>query len=133
MDHVRPEVRSRIMARVRGSNTKPELLVRRVAHRLGYHYRLHVADLPGRPDLVFRSRRKVIFVHGCFWHQHDCKRGTRPKDNEEFWSKKLNRNLARDAEITQSLIASGWKVMVVWECQTHDETKLAKRLDRFLR
>ena len=132
MDHVGPEVRSSIMARVRGSDTKPELLVRRLAHRLGYRYRLHVADLPGRPDLVFRSRRKVILVHGCFWHQHDCKRGTRPKDNHEFWSTKLNRNCARDAEVAQSLNASGWKVLVVWECQTRDETKLAKRLIRFL-
>jgi DNA mismatch endonuclease (patch repair protein) len=133
MDHVPPEIRSRIMARVRGSDTKPELLVRRLAHRLGYRYRLHVADLPGRPDLVFRSRRKVIFVHGCFWHQHDCRRGTRPKDNQEFWSTKLNRNRARDAAVTRSLITSGWQVLVVWECQTHDETKLAKRLDQFLR
>lgn len=107
-------------------------MVRRLAHVLGYRYRLHDNKLPGCPDLVFRSRLKVIFVHGCFWHQHDCKRGTRPKDNKEFWRAKLDRNRARDDEVLRCLKELGWKAMVVWECQTHDKAALARRIVRFL-
>jgi DNA mismatch endonuclease, patch repair protein len=132
MDHLTPEQRSKLMSRIRGRDTKPELVVRRVAHALGYRYRLHGASLPGCPDLVFGPRRKVVFVHGCFWHQHDCKRGTWPKRNEEFWRAKLRRNRARDIEATKSLETLGWSVLVVWECQTRDKAKLAERLATFL-
>lgn len=132
MDHLDTEQRSRLMSRIRGSNTKPEMLVRRLVHGLGYRYRLHGPGLPGRPDMAFRSRRKAIFVHGCFWHQHNCTRGTHPKDNEEFWARKLTRNRSRDAEVIRSLKALGWKVMVVWECQTRDAAKLSRRLVLFL-
>jgi DNA mismatch endonuclease (patch repair protein) len=132
MDHLSPDQRSKLMSRIRGRDTKPELVVRRTAHALGYRYRLHVARLPGRPDLVFRRLSKVIFVHGCFWHQHDCNRGTQPRANEEFWRVKLKRNRARDIEAIKSLETLGWSVLVVWECQTRDKTKLAERLATFL-
>src|SRR5262245_23833709 len=132
MDRLCPKQRSQLMSRIRGRDTRPELVVRRLVHGLGYRYRLHAADLPGRPDLVFRSRRKVILVHGCFWHQHDCKRGTKPKGNEEFWTRKLDRNRARDAEVARSLEILGWKLMVVWECQISDEARLLRAIARFL-
>src|SRR5712671_7462406 len=118
MDHLSPEKRSQLMSRIHGRDTKPELLVRRLVHGLGYRYRLHDKRLPGCPDLVFRSRRKVIFVHGCFWHQHNCGRGTRPKQNKKFWKEKLDRNRARDKDVLRSLKRLGWKAMFVWECQT---------------
>lgn len=120
------------MSRIRGGDTKPELIVRRLIHGLGYRYRLHVRKLPGRPDLVFSARRKVIFVHGCFWHQHECKRGTRPAANREFWTKKLARNRERDAAAAQALKALGWRVMIVWECQIRDKQALTRRIVRFL-
>lgn len=120
------------MSRIRGRNTKPERAVRSLVHRMGFRFRLHSADLPGRPDLVFRSRRKVIFVHGCFWHQHSCKRGTRPKTNRAFWAEKLERNRARDEDVATELGRLGWRSLVVWECQTLKEELLCKRLRRFL-
>lgn len=133
MDHLSPKQRSQLMSRIRGHGTKPEIVVRRLVHGLGYRYRLHARNLPGRPDLVFRPRRKAIFVHGCFWHQHNCKRGTRPKANKQFWATKLERNRARDVDVVRSLRILGWNVLIVWECQTHDATKLTRRLVRFLR
>jgi DNA mismatch endonuclease, patch repair protein len=120
------------MSRIRGGDTKPELIVRRLVHGLGYRYRLHVGKLPGRPDLVFSARRKVIFVHGCFWHQHECKRGARPAANREFWTTKLARNRERDAAAVQALKALGWRVMIVWECQIRDNQALTRRIVRFL-
>src|SRR5436190_18951571 len=125
--------RSAQMSRIRCSNTKPELTLRQLVHRLGYRYRLHRGDLPGRPDLVFPSRRKVIFVHGCFWHQHSgCRDATMPKSRTEFWTEKLLRNVQRDREQHRSLIATGWAVHVVWECELGD-ISLPGRVDRFLK
>ena len=103
------------------------------AHGMGYRYRLHVGNLPGRPDLVFPSLRKVVFVHGCFWHQHGCKRSARPTSNIAFWEEKLDRNLARDRASSAALKREGWKVLVVWECAIKDKQKLERKLRRFLR
>ncbi|HEX7883556.1 MAG TPA: very short patch repair endonuclease [Afipia sp.] len=126
------EVRSRTMRAVKGKNTQPEWTVRRLLHAAGYRYRLHVADLPGKPDLVFPAKRKVIFVHGCWWHGHSCARGARPaKTNASYWSEKIARNRDRDVRNLATLRASGWKVHVVWECQIKKPGLLA-RLKRFL-
>lgn len=132
MDHLSSKQRSRLMSRVKGRDTAPELFVRQLIHRLGYRYRLHAAKLPGKPDLVFPSRRKIIFVHGCFWHQHQCKRGSRPKSNRKFWNTKLASNRARDGDALRNLRNMGWRVMVVWECQLRDEVTLGNRVIRFL-
>ncbi|MGY5808435.1 very short patch repair endonuclease [Rhizobium sp. LEGMi198b] len=132
-DRVSPEVRSKIMSRIRGKDTSPEMKVRRCAHALGFRFRLHVAGLPGRPDLVFPSRRKIIFVHGCFWHRHtDCKLATTPRSNVDFWQGKFQRNLARDIVILEKLHALGWKVLVIWECQISNDTALAEIIKSFL-
>lgn len=121
------------MRAVRGKDTAPELTVRKLVHRLGYRYRLHQTNLPGKPDLVFRSRRKVIFVHGCFWHGHQgCPRARRPTSNEPFWSAKLDRNIARDRAQLESLSAAGWQVLVLWECETHSKPALEVRIQIFL-
>lgn len=109
------------------------MIVRRLAHKLGYRYRLHSKDLPGTPDLVFAGRRAVIFVHGCFWHVHRCGWGRkRPAKNAAYWSAKRARNKARDARARRKLRLRGWRVLVVWECQVRDKTKLAHRLQSFL-
>ena len=122
------------MSRIRKTNTKPELFVRSLVHRLGYRYRLHRRDLPGTPDLVFPSKRKVVFVHGCFWHQHHCPLGTKqPRANPHYWLPKLARNKERDVTTQIALAQLGWSVLVVWECETRSESSLAKRLRRFLR
>lgn len=121
------------MRAVKGADTRPEMAVRRLVHSLGYRYRLHVKGLPGKPDLVFSSRRKVIFVHGCFWHQHDCPRGARlPKANREYWQPKLRRNQERDASHYKSLRALGWRVLVVWECEVKNAALLKKLLLEYL-
>lgn len=120
------------MARIRGRDTKPELAVRSVLHRLGYRFRLHVKALPGNPDLVFSSRGKVLFVHGCFWHRHDCPEGrVQPKSNVEFWARKLQGNAVRDRRSIARLRAMGWSVGVVWECKIRRNTWLARTV-RFL-
>ena len=124
------------MRRIRSKGMKPEVSVRSLVFRLGYRYRLHDKNLPGKPDLVFRSRRKVILVHGCFWHQHDspaCKITRKPKSNTTYWSAKLRRNVARDGQHLRALSRLGWKVLTVWECELGDEAVLTKRLIRFLR
>ena len=127
------EVRSRIMRAIKGTNTRPEMRVRRLTHGMGFRYRLHGRGLPGRPDLVFRPRRKVIFVHGCFWHQHDCAKGHRtPRTNRAYWTYKLRRNVERDGENQTQLQALGWDVLVVWECETKDLRALAERIRGFL-
>ena len=114
-----PEERSAKMRRIRKVDTKPELAVRRIAHKLGYRFRLHRRDLPGTPDLVFPRLRKVIFVHGCFWHQHDCRLGTKqPSTNTAYWLPKLARNVDRDRRTRKQLEDDGWEVFVIWECQT---------------
>ena len=125
--------RSALMARIRGQDTKPEMAVRRLLHGLGYRYRLHAGDLPGRPDIVFRSRRKVIFVHGCFWHQHEgCREATIPKVRTAYWQRKFQTNLERDKASLNALERMGWQAFVVWECETRILDALSERLTRFL-
>lgn len=132
-DKFSPAQRSWIMRQVQSRNTKPELLVRSLAHRLGYRFRLYRRDLPGTPDLVFPARAKVIFVHGCFWHGHPCRRGARlPKTNAEYWQTKIARNEKRDRQHRRALRQLGWSTLVLWECQLRDQQKLAAKLSRFL-
>lgn len=125
--------RSAIMARVKGKNTTPEMIVRRLAFSMGYRYRLHDSALPGKPDLVFPSRRKVIFVHGCFWHGHTCRAGqNRPASNLAYWNAKLDKNQSRDRDNQTNLKAAGWDTLVLWECKLRDTEKMAMRLRMFL-
>ena len=129
---VDPE-RSRIMRAVKSRDTAPEMTVRRLVYSMGYRYRLHRKDLPGKPDLAFKSRRKVIFIHGCFWHGHDCKRGARvPKNNREYWETKIARNRERDRQHDEDLKREGWRVFVVWECQISEPEAVAERIKSFL-
>lgn len=129
MDRVSKAERSRLMRGVAQADTAPELIVRRVAHSLGLRFRLHGRGLPGRPDIVFPRRRTVIFVHGCFWHHHvSCTRATIPKTNTSFWLEKFSANIARDERKRVELEALGWRVIVVWECETKDLDSLRERL-----
>lgn len=133
MDVLTSDQRRRCMASVRGKDTQPEMIVRRAVHRLGYRYRLHSKDLPGKPDLVFPVWRKVIFVHGCFWHRHRCKKGrSLPQVNREFWEAKLAANVERDRKVRNTLRKQGWQSLIIWECQTCDLAKLAMRLSDFI-
>lgn len=132
VDNLTPERRSRLMSRVRGKDTKPEMIVRRLVHRLGYRFRLHRRDLPGSPDMVFPNRKKVILVHGCYWHRHDCKKATTPKSNTEFWQKKFDDNVMRDNKNLRDLAERGWGTMVVWQCEAEKLDTLAERLTDFL-
>lgn len=128
--------RSEVMRAVKSSDTAPERSVRAAVRALGYarRYRLGGGGLPGKPDLVFGGMRKVIFVHGCFWHGHDCKRGARqPKDNAAYWRAKIARNRARDVSVQKALRVEGWKALTVWECETRDAERLSSKLARFLR
>ena len=128
-----PEARSRIMRAVKSRDTAPEMVVRRLAHRLGYRFRVCRKDLPGCPDIVFPRLRKVVFVHGCFWHGHDCARGARvPKGNRTYWLKKVAGNRARDQKNIDQLTADGWNSLIVWECDTRDEANLNGQVKRFL-
>jgi DNA mismatch endonuclease (patch repair protein) len=127
-----PEQRRRIMQAVKGKDTGPERTVRQWLHALGYRFRLHRKDLPGKPDLVFPSRRKAIFVHGCFWHAHGCRYGKLPKSRLDYWQPKLERNKARDADKIAQLEVRGWSVLVVWQCQTRNRDTTARRLRAFL-
>ena len=132
-DTVPPDVRSRIMAKVKSKGMKPEMRVRKLLHGLGYRYRLHRADLPGRPDLVFPSRRKVVFVNGCFWHRHaNCSKVRIPATNRDYWLSKLERNYNRDVRNIALLEEQGWSVMTVWECQLRDIPATTDRLVAFL-
>lgn len=125
--------RSEIMRAVKSKDTKVEIAVRKIVHALGYRYRLHGA-LPGKPDLVFSGRRKVIFVHGCFWHGHSCARGARvPVNNREYWVEKISRNRSRDKKTKRLLRAAGWDVLIVWECQAKNISALRARLRRFFK
>ena len=134
MDRITPSKRSENMRRIKSAGMKPELLVRKLVHKLGGRFRLHRHDLPGRPDLVFPSRRKIIFVHGCFWHQHaGCQLAHRPRSNLEYWEKKLARNVARDEQNVRELKRQGWRVLIVWECETRNVVGLRKKLKRFLK
>ena len=134
-DTVTPERRSEIMSNIRAKGMKPELAVRRLTHAMGYRYRLHRKGLPGKPDLVFPGRRKVIFVHGCFWHQHAdaaCKIARRPQSNLDYWLPKLDRNAERDADHQAQLAELGWDVLVIWECEVESGNGIADRIRKFL-
>jgi DNA mismatch endonuclease (patch repair protein) len=129
-----PEQRSRTMRAVKSRDTTAELRVRRLIHRMGYRYRLHRHDLPGKPDIVLPRHGKVIFVNGCFWHGHTCVRGDRmPKTNSAYWSKKIARNRDRDQATNAALTADNWEVETVWECETKDEAALRHRISAFLK
>lgn len=121
------------MANVRGKNTKPELLVRSMIHRMGYRFRLHRPDIPGNPDIVLPGHRKVVFVHGCFWHGHKgCKRSKRPSTHREFWDRKLDGNILRDTRNISELKRLGWNSLIVWECETKNPEALRSKLKAFL-
>ncbi|TAJ71546.1 MAG: DNA mismatch endonuclease Vsr [Phenylobacterium sp.] len=127
------EKRSAVMRRVKGRNTTPEMTVRRALTRLGARYRLHRKDLPGSPDIVMPGRKLALFVHGCFWHGHDCARGSRvPKANREYWVAKVGRNAARDTRSAEALVALGWRVETIWECDLKDAAALEARLGQLL-
>lgn len=121
------------MSRIRSKDMTPEMIVRRIVHGMGYRYRLHRKDLPGKPDLVFPNRHKIVFVHGCFWHQHiGCKDGHQPKSNLGYWIPKLKRNIQRDKRAIEELTKMGWEVLVVWECETTSRDILSIKLNQFL-
>jgi DNA mismatch endonuclease (patch repair protein) len=124
--------RSANMRAIKSKNMQPELRVRSETHKLGYRFRLHRKDLPGNPDLVFGPRKKVIFVHGCFWHSHNCKTAHVPKSNQPYWGPKLQRNRARDVINIEALRAEGWQILVIWECETREHGTLKNRLKSFL-
>ena len=125
--------RSEVMRAVRGQDTKPEMVVRRLVHGLGFRYRLHDRNLPGHPDLVFPFRGKIIFVHGCFWHRHRCEAGqSMPASRVDYWRAKFERNRSRDVKVRRQLVRSGWRVLVIWECQTRNLDRLRKRVKTFL-
>ena len=125
--------RSENMRRIRSTGMLPELAVRSVVHRMGFRFRLHRKDLPGKPDLVFASRRKVIFVHGCFWHSHrGCRLAHKPRSNADYWGPKLKRNQNRDRNNVGVLKASGWKPLIIWECETRDVSRLSRKVRTFL-
>ena len=133
-DRLSPAERSRLMQRIRGKDTKPEVHVRKMVWGMGHRYRLHDKSLPGTPDLVFKSAKKVIFVHGCFWHLHTgCSRYRLPLSRTDFWLPKLTENKRRDGRNIRALGRLGWMVLVVWECQLRDSNRLKKRLERFFR
>ena len=133
MDCFTSKMRSKIMRAVKGRNTKPELIVHQILDSLGFRYRLHIDSLPGCPDIVFTKRKKVIFVHGCFWHRHKgCPNTRLPKSRLSFWKPKLEANHARDKKIRFKLRKLGWKVLVVWECEIKNFTRLTKKVIRFM-
>lgn len=135
MDKLSPEHRSENMRNIRGKNTSPELAVRKLCRELGFSgYRLHRKELPGKPDLVWLGRKLAIFVHGCFWHGHDCSEGLRkPKSNRSYWIPKIERNQQRDAESISNLRAAGWNVLVIWECEIAEQGHLSQKLLKFLK
>lgn len=133
MDILTPDKRSKLMAKIRSKDTKPEIVVRSLLHAMGYRFRLHRNDLPGKPDIVLAKYRTVILVHGCFWHRHNgCPNATTPKTNYDFWQKKFSDNVARDKRNEEDLLKLGWNVITVWECETKDMDCLAARLKREL-
>lgn len=129
-----PAQRSQIMSRIRGKDTKPEILVRKVIHSQGFRYGLHRQDLPGTPDIVLTRQRKIIFVHGCFWHGHSgCSRAALPKSKRGFWKQKIEANQARDQKARRALRRLGWSVLVIWQCETNKADQLARKLNAFAR
>ncbi|HPQ69216.1 MAG TPA: very short patch repair endonuclease [bacterium] len=132
-DKFSPFERSRIMSQIKNKNTKPEKAVRSILHKMGYRFRINVNELPGNPDIVLPKYRRVIFVHGCFWHGHKgCKRAKRPSSNKEFWNKKIDSNIERDKKVRRELRKIGWGSLVVWQCQLKKPELLIKRLNKYL-
>lgn len=134
-DKLTPNKRSQNMRRIKSRNTSPELIVRKLTHRLGYRFRLHRKDLPGKPDIVFPSKKKVIFVHGCFWHQHlnkKCLDSRLPKSNQKYWVQKLERNKIRDKQAKINLTRLGWKYLIIWECEKINLENLKNKINKFL-
>ena len=133
MNRVDARTRSALMSRVRQRNSKPELLVRSLIHNAGYRFRLHRKGLPGTPDIVFPSRSKVVFVHGCFWHGHSCKRGDRiPRTNTDYWQNKIAKNKIRDEAVARTLTTKGWGALTIWECEIKDDKKISLKIFNFL-
>lgn len=135
MDNLSPKERSERMSRIRGKDTRAELAVRGLLHAMGYRFRLHDKELPGRPDIVFRPRQKVVFIHGCFWHRHPgrhCRLARLPKSRLDFWRTKLEHNRRRDLTNQRQLRRLGWRFLIVWECQIRNQERLAQRLRKFL-
>ncbi len=128
-----PKQRSERRSRIRNTDTKPEMVVRCLVHSMGFRYRLHAKELPGRPDLAFRPRKKVIFVHGCFWHQHGCNQYRMPRSRQNFWLPKLEKNKDRDKKTYLQLKTLDWKYLVIWECQLKDIVRLRQRIKKFLK
>jgi len=133
MDRVSKEKRSEIMGKVNSKNTGPELIVRKILHRLKYRFRLHKKNLPGNPDIVLPKHKKIIFVHGCFWHGHEnCSKGRLPKTNQQYWQDKIISNRKRDLKAIEELNKLGWKVLVVWSCQIKNQEQLENHITQFL-
>jgi DNA mismatch endonuclease, patch repair protein len=133
VDRLSPERRSALMARVRAKDTTPELKLRRLLHSLGYRFRLHRTDLAGKPDLVFPRRRKIVFIHGCWWHRHPgCPKAGNPKSNIEYWAEKFRRNVERDKWALKKLASEGWKVLVVWQCELKNLDQIQEKVKSFL-
>lgn len=132
MDTISRDARSALMSRIRSKNTRPELTVRSILHRLGFRFRLHRADLPGRPDIVLPRHRKAILIHGCFWHGHSCRLASKPKSNQQYWTEKISKNKDRDARNRIELEAAGWEVLELWECEIRAATGLDERLAAFM-
>ena len=133
VDRLTPERRSWLMSRVRGTNTTPEMRVRKAAHALGLRFRLHRKDLPGKPDLVFPKHHLALFVHGCFWHRHaDCPKASMPKSREDYWKEKFDANVVRDARVETELRRLGWRVATIWECETRIDADIAERIRELL-
>lgn len=132
MDTISQAKRSELMSRIRSKDTKPELEVRRILHRLGYRFRLHRKDLPGRPDIVLPRHRKIILVHGCFWHGHTCRLASKPKSNSTYWTEKILKNQNRDTRNLQALHQAGWAVLELWECDVRRAIGLEERLSVFM-
>lgn len=132
MDTISPAERSALMSRIRSKDTKPEITVRKILHSMGYRFRLHRKDLPGRPDIVLPRHRKAILVQGCFWHGHDCRLASKPKSNTGYWSEKILKNKERDTRNLAALQAAGWDVLELWECDVRRADNLEETLRNFL-
>ena len=132
VDTLTTEQRSAVMASIKGANTGPEMFVRRALHARGYRYRVHGRGLPGKPDLVFKKRRAAVFVHGCFWHRHGCKKTTMPKSRQDYWQEKFAKNVARDQRNVAQLAEDGWRIYIVWECEISRDEAIIDQLVAFL-
>lgn len=133
MDSMSKKSRSALMARIRSKDTKPELIVRSILHRLGYRFRLHRKDLPGTPDIVLPRHRKIILIQGCFWHGHSCSLASKPKSNKNYWEEKIKKNQARDRRVIHELTKQGWTVLELWECEIRSKTGLVEKLQKFMK